>query len=61
MATMHTPPIDLYGEDEVEEQDPVRDDREIGFGLQAFPDGNGDRDDADVERGEQKLAAVLGW
>ena len=61
MATMHTPPIDLYETDEVEAQDPLRDDREMGFGLQAFPDANGDRDEADIEHGEQKLAQVLGW
>jgi hypothetical protein len=58
MSTVHTPPIDLYDEDEVTPQDPPRDDREIGV---AFPDDNGERDEPAVSAGLGRLNAVLGW
>jgi hypothetical protein len=57
MATMHTPPIDLY-EETHDHEEPARDDREIGF---VFPDENGDRDEPAVQAGEHRLNAVLGW
>lgn len=57
MATMHTPPIDLYDET-TEQPHEERDDREMGF---VFPDDNGDLDEPAVQAGERRLHAVLGW
>lgn len=62
MATMFTPPIDLYEDETQEGRDPVRDDREVGFAIQhAFPVENGERDEPAVEAGETRWGSVLGW
>ena len=58
MATMHTPPIDLYDVDEQQDQELQRDDREVGF---VFPDENGDVDEPAMAAGQGRLNAVLGW
>ena len=58
MATMHTPPIDLYDVDEQQDQELQRDDREVGF---VFPDDNGDVDEPAMAAGQGRLNAVLGW
>ena len=67
MATMWTPPIDLYEEDR-EPATSGRDDREMGFtltpdptGLQTHPRENGDWDDTAVHAGEERWGSVLGW
>ena len=67
MATMWTPPIDLYDED----QTPAtsgRDDREMGFTLppeitvpETHPRENGEWDDVAVHAGEERWGSVLGW
>ena len=54
---MHTPPIDQYEVDEVQEEN-QRDDREVGF---VFPDDNGDVDEPAFSAGQHRLFAVLGW
>ena len=58
MATMHTPPIDQYEVEEVQEEHQQHDDREVGF---VFPDDNGDVDEPAVAAGQHRLFAVLGW
>ena len=67
MATMWTPPIDLYDEDRPV-QTPDRDDREIGYALppeaaepETHPRDNGDLDDRAVSAGEERWGSVLGW
>jgi hypothetical protein len=67
MATMWTPPIDLYDEDRVAAPS-GRDDREMGFSLppdhtgpETHPRENGDWDDTAVHAGEERWGSVLGW
>ena len=59
MATVHTPPIDLYAEtqDEREErwENPTPD------AIETSPRDNGDLDDAEVAAGMHRLQQVLGW
>ena len=52
MATMHTPPIDLYDEsqDDREEKD-----------VQTSPRENGDLDQPALDAGKERLEQVLGW
>jgi hypothetical protein len=58
MGTMHTPPIDLYEESGEQANEPIRDDREMGF---VFPADNGDREEDHIADGEERLHAILGW
>ena len=68
MATMWTPPIDLYDEDRTVPTT-GRDDREIGFSLpeeehagpETHPRENGEWDDVAVHAGEERWGSVLGW
>ena len=58
MATVHTPPIDLYAET----QD--REERWTGTTpreIETSPRENGDRDEPAVEAGQLRLERVLGW
>jgi len=61
MATVHTPPIDLYAESTQgfgEEQHQPTDDLRTEWRR---PDANGDRDDRATEESAYGLARVLGW
>jgi hypothetical protein len=67
MATMWTPPIDLYDEEQAAEAPMGRDDREIGFSLppapgpETHPRDNGDVDVTAVRAGKERWGSVLGW
>ena len=56
MATVHTPPIDLYAETQDREEEWADTPREI-----KTPRENGDRDESAVQAGEHRLQQVLGW
>ena len=61
MATVYTPPIDLYAESTEgfgEEQDELATQREP---WQVRPDDNGDRDEGAIVAGQGRWAQVLGW
>ena len=67
MATMWTPPIDLYDEDQ-EAVPAGRDDREIGFSmsphiepshLETHPRDNGDFDRKAMDDAEERMASIL--
>ena len=57
MATVHTPPIDLYAETQDREEEWADTPREI----ETSPRENGDRDEPAVQAGERRLQQVLGW
>ena len=57
MATVHTPPIDLYAEtQDLLEGSAGAPPRE----METAPRENGDRDEAAIREGEQKLRQVYG-
>ena len=57
MATVHTPPIDLYAET----QDLLEGSQgDTPRGPETSPRENGDRDEAAIRAGEQKLEQVYG-
>jgi hypothetical protein len=57
MATVHTPPIDLYAETQDREEEWAQAPREIA----TAPRENGERDEPAVTAGERRLEMVLGW
>jgi hypothetical protein len=61
MATFHTPPIDLYAESRegFGEEHPVEEAQHRAWN--ARPAENGDRDEAVIEDGRDRLERVLGW
>ena len=62
MATMHTPPIDLYAES-AEGFGEERDDAQQGRSTtpERRPPLNGDRDEPAIETSHAGLDRVLGW
>ena len=58
MATVHTPPIDLYAETQDLQE---RSAGETPPEVDRSPRENGDRDEPAVQAGERRLEQVLGW
>ena len=68
MATVHTPPIDLYAETQDREEEWADTPREGGRTrderrqrVETSPRENGDLDEPAVQAGERRLQQVLGW
>ena len=58
MATVHTPPIDLYAETQDRGEEWTGD---MPRHIETSPRENGDRDEPAVQAGEHRLQQVLGW
>ena len=58
MATVHTPPIDLYAETQDREEEWAD---STPTEMKTSPRENGDRDEPAVQAGEHRLQQVLGW
>lgn len=61
MATVHTPPIDLYAESTEGFGEDQRDTAERVEPPEARPAFNGDRDEPAIDLCHQGLERVLGW